>query len=177
MTTTLRLLVAIFAVSATAACGAARAPLTTSFAQLPDHLNVGDTVTVEGSDGTELYGRVVRMAPDALVLAGPSAERMVDASGILRISACCDSLQNGALIGLGSGAALGGLTGALFSGRGFQGGDFMAGALIFGSIGAGLGVGLDALAANDRLVYRALAVTPRARIGPRGAVVGITVTW
>ena len=172
MPTTLRLSIAIAAVSATAACGAARAPLTTSFAQLPDHLNVGDTVTVEGTNGAEVRGRVVRMAPDALVVSGPSAERMLDAGGVLRISACCDSLRNGTLIGLGSGAALGALFGAGFNARGD---DAIVGALIFGGIGAGLGIGLDALA---RLTdwYTAPRRDAQARIGP-GAAVGVTVAW
>ncbi|MGE0461475.1 MAG: hypothetical protein AB7Q16_08915 [Vicinamibacterales bacterium] len=147
-----------------------------SFARLPDHLNVGDTVTVESADGAEVRGRVIRMVPDAIVVTGPSAERMVDASGVLRISACCDSLQNGTLIGLGIGAVFGALFAAGFSDNG-AGGDTATGALIFGGIGAGLGVGLDALSRSDRLVYRAPAALPRARVGPSGAAVGITVTW
>jgi len=176
MSATTRLVILIGAVAVTAACGAARAPLTTTFAQLPDHLNVGDTVTVEATDGAEVRGRVVRMAPDAIVVRGPSAERMVDASGVLQVSACCDSLQNGTLIGLGSGAAFGVFFAAGFSDNG-AGEDAIVGALIFGGIGAGLGVGLDALVRSDRLIYRAPAVTPRARFGPRGGAVGITVTW
>lgn len=171
-----RLLIALVAVGATVACGAARSPLTTSFAQLPDHLNVGDTVTVDAAGGTQLRGRVVRMAPDAIVVRGPSVERMVDASGVLRISACCDGLQNGTLIGLGIGAVFGGLFAASFTDKG-AGDDIVTGALIFGGIGAGLGVGLDALVRADRLVYRAPTVTPRARVGPGGAAVGLTVTW
>ncbi len=176
MPASLRLLISIVAVTATAACGAARAPLTTSFARLPDHLNVGDTVTVESADGAEVRGRVIRMVPDAIVVTGPSAERMVDASGVLRISACCDSLLNGTLIGFGSGILFGTAVAVGLS-DGSSDLDGNAGALIFGGIGAGLGLGLDALARSDRLVYLAPTVTPRARVGPRGGAVGITVTW
>jgi hypothetical protein len=176
MSATTRLVILIGAVAVMAGCGAARAPMTTTFAQLPDHLNVGDTVTVEAADGAEVRGRVVRMAPDAIVVTGTSDERMVDASGVLRISACCDSLQNGALIGLGSGALFGVLVAAGFSDNGADE-DAIVGALLFGGIGAGLGVGLDALVSSDRLIYKVPTVTPRARVGPRGGAVGVTVTW
>jgi hypothetical protein len=176
MPASLRLLISLVAMSATAACGAARAPLTTSFARLPDHLSVGDTVTVEAADGAEVRGRVIRMAPDAIVVTGPSAERRVDATGVLRISACCDSLLNGTLIGFGSGVLFGTAVAVGFSdGNSDLDGNLTA--LIFGGIGAGLGVGLDALAKSDRLVYRAPTVTPRARVGPSGGAVGVTVTW
>jgi hypothetical protein len=176
MPASLRLLISLVAMSATAACGAVRAPLTTSFARLPDHLSVGDTVTVEAADGAEVRGRVIRMAPDAIVVTGPSAERRVDATGVLRISACCDSLLNGTLIGFGSGVLFGTAVAVGFSdGNSDLDGNLTA--LIFGGIGAGLGVGLDALAKSDRLVYRAPTVTPRARVGPSGGAVGVTVTW
>ncbi|MCC7180624.1 MAG: hypothetical protein IT177_19750 [Acidobacteria bacterium] len=176
MPASLRLLISIAAVTATAACGAARAPLTTSFAQLPDHLNVGDTVTVESADGAEVRGRLVRMAPDSIAVTEPSAERMVDASRVRRISACCDSLLNGTLIGFVSGALFGTAVAVGLS-DGSSDLDGNQSALIFGGIGAGLGIGLDALVRSDRLVYSSPAVTPRARAGPTGAAVGITVTW
>jgi len=68
MPASLRLPISIVAVAATAACGAARAPLPTSFARLPDHLNVGDTVTVETANGAEVSGRLGSWGLGAWVL-------------------------------------------------------------------------------------------------------------
>jgi len=66
-----------------------------------------------------------------------------------------DSLRNGALIGLGIGGGLV-LVGCLASAESGDAGWCVLGAAVYGGIGAGIGVGIDALIPGKKiLAYRA----------------------
>jgi hypothetical protein len=112
---------------------------------------------------------------------------------IVRVDRPNDSLANGALIGLGSGAALGFLAIASSDDNGdcpsgsdgfFCGGDattgnYLAGTLVIGGLGTAVGVAIDALIHRKREIYRRTGgahttVAPDIGRGIRGVVVSRT---
>ena len=169
--------IAIILVTATAlavpAPCAAQEPVR-DFSQLNTRLKPGDTIWVTDGQGREVKGRINSLAPDSLG---------VDAGGFRTFSAGevsmiqlrqGDSLGNGALIGLAVGGVGTGLA-CLASTEGPDQDWCLLAALVYGGIGAGIGVGIDALIpGKKRVAYRApgssqarlsLApvITPRAR--------------
>lgn len=148
----------------------------TTFADLPTRLSVGDTVTVEQAEGSRVRGRVVRMLPDELVVTTKGSEVTLPASRVQRVSACCDGLRNGTLIGLSVGAIYGGLFAAGFSDN-VTGGEVIGAGLFFGGVGTGLGVGLDALIRTDKTIYRASPVSVQVAVVPGRPQVGVTWSW
>jgi hypothetical protein len=148
------IILATAAALAAPAPAAAQAPVT-SFDQLNTRLKPGDTIWVTDSQGREVKGRIDSLAPDSLG---------VDAGGFRTFSASevsviqlrqGDSLANGALIGLAVGGVGTGLA-CLASADGLDEGWCVLAALVYGGIGAGIGVGIDALIPGKKLVaYRA----------------------
>ena len=123
------------------------------FAQLNTRLVPGDTVWVTDAQGREVKGRILSLGPDALALEGGG--RTYGPANVATIQVRrADSLRNGALIGFAVGGGLG-LGLGDFSGS-WSWGDAAVGALMIGGIGAGIGVGIDALIPGKKLVaYRA----------------------
>ena len=167
--------VLVIALLCAASLAAAQEPLT-RFDQLNTWLRPGDTVWVTDATGREVKGRIWSLAPDTLTLGEGGARAFTDRDVRLIRERKDDRLWNGMLIGLGVGGALG-LSMGNFSGS-WRWGDAAAGFVIFGGIGAAIGVGVDALIPGKRLVvYRAPAgpgavparfsiapvVTPRAK--------------
>ena len=148
------IILATAAALAAPAPAAAQAPVT-SFDQLNTRLKPGDTVWVTDGQGREVKGRINSLAPDSLG---------VDAGGFRTFSAGDvtmihlregDSLANGALIGLAVGGVGTGLA-CLASADGRDEGWCVLAALVYGGIGTGIGVGIDALIPGKKLVaYRA----------------------
>jgi hypothetical protein len=141
------------ALAAPAPC-AAQEPVR-DFSQLNTRLKPGDTIWVTDAQGREVKGRINSLAPDSLG---------VDAGGFRTFSAGevsmiqlrqGDSLGNGALIGLAVGGVGTGLA-CLASTEGPDQNWCLLAALVYGGIGAGIGVGIDALIPGKKLVaYRA----------------------
>jgi hypothetical protein len=144
---------------ATAAALASPAPCAaqepvTAFDQLNTRLKPGDTVWVTDAQGREAKGRIESLGPDALTLKGghgrtfPSGDvRFITARGH-------DSLTNGAIIGAVPGVLMGLAMAGLDENN--HGGDFVAIAVMFGGLGAAIGVGFDALVPGEKVVsYRA----------------------
>jgi hypothetical protein len=72
-----------------------------------------------------------------------------------------DPLWTGALIGFGVGAGLGAVAAAFDEGYSHQGGGACAGpALMFGMLGAGASVGIDALIKGRKVIYQAPGIKP-----------------
>ena len=135
------------------ALAAAQEPVR-DFSQLNTRLKPGDTVWVTDAQGREVTGEIVDLAPDSLTLKGGPARRLGPADATLIRQRRHDPLWNGALIGVAVGGGLG-LAMGDFSGS-WDWGDAAVGAVIFGGIGAGIGVGIDALIPGKKqLVYRA----------------------
>ena len=154
-------LVAALSLAAPAPC-AAQEPVR-DFSQLNTRLRPGDTIWVTDAQGREVKGRILSLSTDALTLEGASRRSFgsPDVTAIqLRRN---DSLGNGALIGLGVGGGLT-LVACLVSVESSDAGWCAAAAAVYGGIGAGIGVGIDALIPGKKtLAYRAPGSTNAAR--------------
>jgi nitrous oxidase accessory protein NosD len=156
----------------------ASAQAVTRFADLPLRLNTGDQVTIETRSGVSVAGRVVRMAPEQLAVTGPDArERVFAAAEVQRVRRRGDGLGNGVRIGAIAGGALGcGVFGA-FSGE-CRATDCLQSVLIFGAVGAGLGLAVDAMHTGETTVF--LAAPASARWRPRhagGVALRAALSW
>ena len=136
------------------------------FSQLNTRLRPGDTIWVTDAQGREVKGRILSLGSDMLTLDGAGARSFgspdVTAIEVRRN----DSLGNGALIGLGVGAGLA-LVACLAEVEGSDAGWCAAVAAVYGGIGAGIGVGIDALIPGKKIAaYRAPAsvAAPPARL-------------
>lgn len=150
----------------------------TSFADLPLRLNTGDQVTIETRSGVSVAGRVVRMAPEQLAVTGPDArERVFAAAEVQRVRRRGDGLGNGVRIGAIAGGAIGcGVFGA-FSGE-FRASDCAQSVLIFGAVGAGLGLAVDAMHTGETTVFQTAPASARWRLPHAGGVaLRATVSW
>ena len=127
-----------------------------SFDQLNTRLKVGDKVWVTDAQGRELQGKIHSLSSDALTLGTDGARTFAarDVSAIRERPP--DSLKNGALIGFGVGGGLA-LGACLSYAEGSDDGGWCAALVgIYGALGAGLGVGIDALIpGKKRVAYRA----------------------
>lgn len=136
------------------ALAAAQEPVK-SFDQLNTRLKPGDTIWVTDAQGRELKGEIGALEAGAVTFRGERS-RTFTATDVRQVTVRQgDSLGNGALIGL----AVGGLgTGVLCvaSVEDQDRGWCALAALFYGGIGAGIGVGIDALIPGKKLVvYRA----------------------
>jgi hypothetical protein len=136
------------------AISAAQEPVK-SFDQLNTRLKPGDTVWVTDAQGREVKGKIQALAPEAITLKGDGPTTFVAGNVRLISERRRDSLANGALIGL----AVGGVGTGLACLAGTEGPDqdwCLVAALAYGGIGAGIGVGIDALIPGRKVVmYRA----------------------
>lgn len=148
-----------------------------SFTELPQRLNVGDTVTVDRMDGTQTRGQLVRMTPDLLMVKTAADEVALASDQVRRIAVCCDSLVNGTLIGLAAGSVFGVLVARSITEHSSSIESDVIGGAIFGGIGAGLGVGLDALIRTHKTVYQAPRVSARVSLAPGRQQVSFRLRW
>jgi hypothetical protein len=170
------IILATAAALAVPAPSAAQEPVT-SFDQLNTRLKPGDTVWVTDAQGRAVKGKIQALAPDSLLLKGDGARTIAADDVRIITERRRDSLANGALIGLAVGGVGTGVA-CLASTEGPDQDWCLLAALVYGGIGAGIGVGIDALIpGKKRVAYRApgtpgaaparisLApiVTPRAR--------------
>ena len=135
-----------------------------SFDQLNTRLKVGDTVYVTDAQGREIKGKIHSLSPDALTL-GTDGSRTFAARDVSAIrERQRDSLKNGALIGLGVGGGLA-LVACLSFAEGSGDSGWCAAVLgVYGAVGAGIGVGIDALIPGQkRVAYRAPGATGSAQ--------------
>jgi hypothetical protein len=151
----------------------------------------GQKVRITDDQGREWHGRVATLTPDNLTVVTDGREQKDFPYGtILRIDRPHDSLANGALIGFASGAAL--ALGALISeehdcepGTFFgcadpTAGAYLLGPLMFGGLGAGVGVGIDALIRKDPTLFQRTGparVTLAPAVGPGLRAVMVSVRW
>jgi hypothetical protein len=119
-----------------------------------------------------------RALPEAVTAAGPySSLRATQASGPR--SGGRDSLLNGTVIGFAVGAALGITYAYAVRDSDLDVGQYAYSALIFGGIGAGVGLGIDALFDRNSSVVggspRRVALSPR--VSRKTAGVRVTMRW
>jgi hypothetical protein len=140
-----------------------------SFDQLRVLVKQGDRVRVTDASGREVVGRIADLGPSSLALLADGARRDFTEKEISTIrQRRSDSVANGALWGLGIGAAVG-----LLGGVAIASSEEDAVALIpiitavYGGIGAGIGVGVDALISSEQVIYaRRAGTSARIRLGP-----------
>lgn len=123
----------------------------------------GETVTVVETSGREVTGRIETLSASQIVLS-TSGGRQQWHDGDLRSirQRRGDPLGNGALIGLGVGAGLG-LAGGLALDDGDDAGLVASVTLVYGGLGAAIGVGVDALITRQYVIYEPSG-TPRAQV-------------
>jgi hypothetical protein len=166
------------------ALAAAQEPVR-DFSQLNTRLKPGDTIWVTDGQGREVKGRIDSLAPEAITLKGDGPTTFVAGDVRLISERRRDSLANGALIGLAVGGVGTGLA-CLASADGQDEGWCGLAALVYGGIGAGIGVGIDALIPGKKLVaYRApgSAGSPQSRlsiapvVAPRAKGVAVSLAF
>jgi hypothetical protein len=149
----------------------------TSFAELSVKVHPGKTVFVRDTAGRTFRGRVNSLTAAELVVETGSGPRRFGEGDVRELAVPGDRLVNGLAIGLASGAVIGAAIGGTFSGE-FRPGDAFEGALMFGAIGAGLGLLADFAIRGKTVVYRA---APRVALAPfvtrRVIAVRTTIAW
>jgi hypothetical protein len=122
-----------------------------TFDQLRVLVKRGDTLTVTDGAGQRLRGKLTDLSESSLVLEVSGTRRVLQGADVDIIEKRgSDSLKNGALIGLSIGA---GLFGAAMGAATGDWGYAALGAVLYGGIGAGIGVGVDALIEGQRVIY------------------------
>lgn len=148
----------------------------TSFDQMRVLVGPGHKVNVTNTAGERLSGTIARLTSSTLSLQVGKEQlelREADVRTIRHRSN--DSLSNGALWGLGTGASVGMVT----CGRCHVGPGLVA-AAVSGGIGAGIGVGIDALIRTEMTVFQrqgagggTVIVAPQLSKSHRGVMVSV----
>lgn len=153
-----------------------------SFDQLQLLVRSGDAVTVRDAQGRETSGRIESLSASTLTIGKGAARRDFREADVTTIrQRRQDSLGNGALWGVVSGAALFAVS---LTGGGETGlesvGDAVGAGLLLGGIGAAIGVGIDALIARQQVIFQRAGAAARLRVAPlvgrgrRGALLAVT---
>ena len=179
MTTVQRVLFAL------CVCSLASPVLAQAGSTLAQMVHKGQAVEVIDDEGRETRGTIGVVSGSALQIVGESTTIDVPFDRITQIARPADTLANGAWIGLAAGVAFGVLGAAADNSRCdsycFDGPGYVIGSgLIFGGIGAGIGVGVDALVRHKRIIYRRgegtqTRLAPVVGRGVKGAV--LSVSW
>jgi hypothetical protein len=160
----------------------AAAQVASSFEQLQVLVEANDKVLVRDFSGNQTRGRISVVSPSLLRLVVDGTPREFSPADVLEIrQRRGDSLGNGAIIGLIAGAAFGSVGALIICAEEADcAGAATAAVLAYGAIGAGMGVGVDALIRRERTIYRAPA-RPAASIRISPIVTknrqGIAVSW
>jgi len=147
-----------------AASAADAQELASSLDQLRVLVKPGDVVTVTDTAGHEMKGSIAELSPTSLVLLVGADRHEVPAADLSVVSQRKpDSLANGAKWGFAVGAGLGLLAFASIASE-YEGADVgwgLAAVLLYGGIGSGVGVGLDAMISSDQVIFarRGVAVS------------------
>ena len=148
----------------------AQTPTATSFEQLRILIQPGDDITLTDRAGMRISGKVRSLSDASLEMDfGRERRAFVEADVTTIRQRRGDSLANGALWGLGVGAAVG-TAGAIMVGLDCYGSGncaaVAAGAIgAYAAIGAAIGVGIDALIESPKVIYQSRSTT-RLNIAP-----------
>ena len=125
----------------------------TAFHELPLLVNLGDRVTVTEDTGRELEGKLVDLSPSALSVLVDGTRYDLHAGGIATIrQPDLDSISNGVLLGLLTGAGLAAV-GVALTAYMPDAAEYLGAAAIFGGAGAGIGAVADSLRTGSQVVY------------------------
>ena len=154
------------------------------FNELNTRLKPGDTIWVTDAQGREVKGKIVDVAPGVLRLKADGSKAYTSGDVNLIRTRRPDSLGSGALIGFAAGSSVGIACFIDTEGESEMAGWCTGYLLVFGALGAGLGVGIDALIPGKKtVVFRAPgstgAASARLTIAPivtpraKGVAVGL----
>lgn len=122
----------------------------------------GDTLRVRHSDGRLTMGDLRSVSADGLLLDVDGQLVTIPVTEMREVGTTSDSLRNGALVGLGTGAAIGMLLSISSgtSGDGLVDAATAGPAALIGVVGGaaagvGIGIGIDALVRRYRVLYQA----------------------
>ena len=146
----------------------ARAQASSTLADVRKAIQPGDTLRVHHMDGRRTTGDLQDMSADGVRLDVEGKLVIIPAAEIRELGVTSDSLKNGALIGLATGAVVGMFAAATSgsSGDGLVDAATAGPAALMGLVagagaGVGIGIGLDALVRRYRVLYSApVQVTP-----------------
>jgi hypothetical protein len=126
-----------------------------SFEQLQVFVGPGDTISVREASGEEFSARISDLTSTELVVMVDGRRRAFQPDDVIRIrQRRSDSLANGTWLGFGIGAGLGLVAVAADdSGLVNNAGWAVVVAAVYGGIGAGIGVGIDALIRRRQVIY------------------------
>lgn len=144
----------------------------------------GETVTVADGTGTTVRGRIATLSPSEIVLETSGGKRAWSEGEVRTIrQRRGDPLSNGALIGLGVGAGLGLAAGLVIVDEGNEVGWVVMPTLIYGGLGAAIGVGIDALVTRELVIFEGKGGAPRTQcritplLTPRAQGVSVAVRF
>ena len=153
-----------------------------SFEQLQVFVGRGDTISVREGSGEEFSARVASLTATELVVAVNGQNRTFRSDDVIRIrQRRGDSLANGTWLGFGIGAGFA-LIAFAVDNSGFADGAGWAvlAAAVYGGMGAGIGVGIDALIRSRQVIYdhpapgaSTVAVVPLIGLKRAGAMVAL----
>jgi hypothetical protein len=134
----------------------ARTGVAASFEQLQVLVSPGNTVTVTDVAGSQVPGRIDSLTPSVLSLDMNGARRDFNEADVTTIrQRRGDSLANGAWWGFGVGAAIAALAiGTCVECFTDEPGWMVAAISLYGAMGTGFGVGIDALIRREQTIYR-----------------------
>jgi hypothetical protein len=175
---TLRMYACALVLLITAATAAAQG-IARSFEQLQVLVKPGDEVTVRDAQGVETRGRITSLTDSALALARDGTTSTFGEAEVATIRQTRgDSLKNGALWGAGitmglAGAGLASVCGTDLDQTDGCGAILLVAIPVYGAMGAGIGVGLDALIRGPHVIFERprsarLGLAPIAGAGRRG---------
>lgn len=133
-----------------------------SFEQLQVFVGSGDTVLLRSNGGEERRARITTLSATQLIVTIAGQTQVFLPDHALRIrQRRNDSLANGSLIGLAAGAGIA-TVGFLVTWGEFpeDAGLLALVAGLYGGIGAGMGVGVDALIRGRQVIYERVPVSP-----------------
>jgi hypothetical protein len=120
----------------------------------------GETVTVTDAQGREVKGEIQTLSPSLLALSDRSGSHEWTESDIVSIrQRKSDSLGNGALWGLAVGAGVV-LVAGLSTAEGPDEDWVWLAAAFYGGVGAGIGVGIDAMIKKDYVIFEPSSAPP-----------------
>jgi hypothetical protein len=157
-------LLVLFSVSVQTAASAQTVPVNPS--TLDAVLMPGTTVWITDSTGREERTRIVDVAGDVVTTSTGEETRRIRKAEVTRVSARrADSVWNGALIGAGVGVASGLFFCSLMEPWETCRGDISSMSRV-GALGAGIGIGIDALIRGRKTLYEAVPGSRQLRAAP-----------
>ena len=156
-----------------------------NFDQLRVVIKRGETIHIKDTDGQEIKGELLDLSPGGIRILTKGTTREFNPSDVDLITASRHgNLGTGAIWGLGTGAAFGGLIGLIGSSSGCH--DCAAWtigfAAVYGGLGAGIGVAVAAMTTSQHVIFartgaseRKISFAPLVDEHRKGAMV--SVSW